>query len=160
MAYNRKTILRDEGGSPVPQFFDPLIDDFQPLTGVELSTGRYGYDSLIWGKTAGGVYVPLQVMTDGSVATQAMGRTTVVEATITSADINIHPLTASSTPVGSGTNLIAPATNTGIVYVGGSTAPQYPLYPGDSVTININDLANYYYQVDTISDQLIYSGVV
>ena len=65
MAYNTKNLKTDASGKPVPQFYNPTADDFQPLTGVDLGGGRYGYDGLLWGKTSGGLYVPLQVNTDG-----------------------------------------------------------------------------------------------
>ena len=34
MAYNTKNIKRDASGAPVPQFFDPAADDYQPLEGT------------------------------------------------------------------------------------------------------------------------------
>lgn len=33
MAYNTRSIKKDVDGRPVPQYFDPLLDDFQPLFG-------------------------------------------------------------------------------------------------------------------------------
>lgn len=74
MAYNTKNIIRDAAGAPIPQFYDPTSDAYQPLTGVDLGGGRYGYDNLAWGKTAGGLYVPLKVADDGTVLTQLTGR--------------------------------------------------------------------------------------
>ena len=73
MSYNLKSIKRDLQGSPIPQFFNPTADDFQPLTGVALGGGRYASDVLGWGKTAGGLYVPLKVADDGTLLTQLTG---------------------------------------------------------------------------------------
>ena len=74
MAHDTKTLLRDGSGiTPVPQFFNPTADDFRPLTGVDLGNGRYGADGLIWGKTSGGVYVPVKCNADGAVVTELSG---------------------------------------------------------------------------------------
>lgn len=74
MAHDTKTLLRDGSGiTPVPQFFNPTADDFRPLTGVDLGNGRYGADGLIWGKTSGGVYVPVKCNADGTVVTELSG---------------------------------------------------------------------------------------
>ena len=74
MGYNLKTLLRDFLSNPIPQFYNPTADAFQPLTGADLGGGRYASDGLIWGKTAGGLYLPVQVMADGSISTQLSGR--------------------------------------------------------------------------------------
>lgn len=74
MAHDTKTLLRDGSGiTPVPQFFNPTADDFRPLTGVDLGNGRYGADGLIWGKTSGGVYVPVKCNADGTVLAELSG---------------------------------------------------------------------------------------
>lgn len=73
MAYNTKNIIRDASGAPIPQFYNPAADAYQSLTGVDLGGGRYGYDGLIWGKTAGGLYVPAKVADDGTMLTQLTG---------------------------------------------------------------------------------------
>lgn len=73
MAYNTKNIIRDASGAPIPQFYNPVTDAYQPLTGVDLGGGRYGYDGLVWGKTAGGLYVPVKVADDGTILTQLTG---------------------------------------------------------------------------------------
>lgn len=74
MPYNTKTIKRDSQNIPVPQIFNPSIDDFSALTGVDLGGGRVGADNLMWGKTAGGLYVPVKVSDAGAVATELTGR--------------------------------------------------------------------------------------
>lgn len=73
MPYNTKTIKRDSQNIPVPQIFNPSIDDFSALTGVDLGGGRVGADNLMWGKTAGGLYVPVKVSDAGAVATELTG---------------------------------------------------------------------------------------
>ena len=81
MAHDTKTLLRDGSGiTPVPQFFNPTADDFRPLTGVDLGNGRYGADGLIWGKTSGGVYVPVKCNADGAVVTELSGPVTLATA--------------------------------------------------------------------------------
>lgn len=67
-------ILRDLEGSPVPQIFNPSEAIFNPLTGANLGNGRYGADNIMWGKTAAGVLVPVQVNADGTVVTSLSGR--------------------------------------------------------------------------------------
>lgn len=76
MAYNTKNILRSGDASPIPipQFYNPTEDAFNPLTGANLGSGRYGADGVMWGKTAGGVYIPVQVNANGEVLTQLSGR--------------------------------------------------------------------------------------
>ena len=75
MAYNTKNILRSGDASPIPipQFYNPTEDAFNPLTGANLGSGRYGADGVMWGKTAGGVYIPVQVNANGEVLTQLSG---------------------------------------------------------------------------------------
>jgi len=74
MGYDTKTMLRDKSGkTPIPQFFNPVADDFRPMTGIDLGNGRYGPDSLVWGKTSGGVYIPVQVDANGAVITSLTG---------------------------------------------------------------------------------------
>lgn len=65
MPYNTKAIKRDINNNPVPQVFDVPGDDFAPLTGDSLGGGRFGADSITWGKTEGGVYIPVRVSADG-----------------------------------------------------------------------------------------------
>lgn len=69
MPFNTKNILRDLGQLPIPQLFDVTDDQFQPLTGAALGNSRYGSDGIMWGKTAGGVYLPVQVDANGRVQT-------------------------------------------------------------------------------------------
>lgn len=66
-------ILRDLEGSPIPQIFNPSEAIFNPLTGANLGNGRYGADNIMWGKTAAGVLVPVQVNADGTVVTSLSG---------------------------------------------------------------------------------------
>ena len=65
MAYNTKNILTDVGSKPIPQFYDPADDVFRQLTGANVDTGRYAADHIAWGKTAAGIYIPLQVDVNG-----------------------------------------------------------------------------------------------
>ena len=96
MAHDTKTLLRDGSGiTPVPQFFNPTADDFRPLTGVDLGNGRYGADGLIWGKTSGGVYVPVKCNADGTVVTELSGS----QMELYGATINVRPA-ANAVPVG------------------------------------------------------------
>lgn len=90
MAANTKQLKRDGspgGGRPIPQGFDPVLDDYQPLTGSALGGGRWGADSIVWGKTAGGVLVPLQVDAAGAVQTSLIGSNVPLDA----ADDSVSP---------------------------------------------------------------------
>jgi hypothetical protein len=69
MSYNTKAILKDVNSKPIPQFYNPTADVYNFLTGVDLGGGRYGSDGLMWGKTAGGVYVPVTVNASGNLVT-------------------------------------------------------------------------------------------
>lgn len=76
MSYSTKQILTDVNGKPMAQFYNPTADDYRPLTGVDLGGGRYGTDGLMWGKTSGGLYVPVAVNTDGAVNVEVTGGVT------------------------------------------------------------------------------------
>ena len=51
--------------SPVPQAWDPVIEDYARITGQNLGNSRFGADSLQWGKTSDGLYVPIKVDSEG-----------------------------------------------------------------------------------------------
>lgn len=145
MAYNTKNIIRDASGAPIPQFYNPTSDAYQPLTGADLGGGRYGYDNLAWGKTAGGLYVPVKVADDGAVLTQLTGS----YATIDSA-----PVVGAKTVSTTAAELFAGASRlvgryTMIVYnessvpvywgpSGVTTSTGFPLLPQDSVVFQFN----------------------
>ena len=63
--------------SPVPQAWDPSINDFREITGQNLGGGRFGADGVQWGKTASGLFVPVRVTNDGVQEVQVSG--TIVE---------------------------------------------------------------------------------
>lgn len=59
--------------SPVPQAWDPSINDFREITGQNLGGGRFGADGVQWGKTASGLFVPVRVTNDGVQEVQLSG---------------------------------------------------------------------------------------
>jgi len=59
--------------SPVPQAWDPSINDFKEITGQNLGGGRFGADGVQWGKTASGLFVPVRVTNDGVQEVQLSG---------------------------------------------------------------------------------------
>ena len=63
-------MIRDNENNIIPQMLIPGTG-FRPLTGEAVDVGRYGYDSVVWGKTSGGVFVPVQVDTEGKQAVTA-----------------------------------------------------------------------------------------
>ena len=63
--------------SPVPQAWDPSINDFREITGQNLGGGRFGTDGVQWGKTASGLFMPIRVTNDGTQEVQLSG--TIVE---------------------------------------------------------------------------------
>ena len=73
--------------SPVPQAWDPSINDFREITGQNLGGGRFGADGVQWGKTASGLFVPVRVTNDGVQEVQVSG--TIME--LYGADINSRP---------------------------------------------------------------------
>lgn len=145
MSYNLKSIKRDLQGSPIPQFFNPTADDFQPLTGVALGGGRYASDVLGWGKTAGGLYVPLKVADDGTLLTQLTGS----YATIDSAPVvgaktvsyTAAELFAGASRLANRYAMIVYNESSKPVYWGSSgvtAATGFPLLPQDSVVFQFN----------------------
>jgi hypothetical protein len=63
-------MIRDNENNIIPQMLIPGTG-FRPLTGEAVDVGRYGYDNIMWGKTSGGVYVPVQVDAEGKQAVKA-----------------------------------------------------------------------------------------
>ena len=59
--------------SPVPQAWDPSINDFREITGQNLGGGRFGTDGVQWGKTASGLFMPIRVTNDGVQEVQLSG---------------------------------------------------------------------------------------
>ena len=59
--------------SPVPQAWDPSINDFREITGQNLGGGRFGADGVQWGKTASGLFMPIRVTNDGTQEVQLSG---------------------------------------------------------------------------------------
>jgi hypothetical protein len=86
------------------------------------------------------------VISNGTVNTATTAPTAIVSGSFTEANTNIHPFAAVSTPCGSKITVVADALNNAAGVLVGGAAPAYPLYPGQSVVIAINDLANVYYQ--------------
>jgi len=138
MAHDTKTLLRDGSGiTPVPQFFNPTADDFRPLTGVDLGNGRYGADGLIWGKTSGGVYVPVKCNADGAVVTELSG--SIPAGTNNIGDVDL----ASAIPAGSaiigkvGIDQTTPGTTNKVVAeLSGSNMELYGAVIGDRPAAN------------------------
>ena len=64
--------------SPVPQAWDPSINDFREITGQNLGGGRFGTDGVQWGKTASGLFMPIRVTNDGVQEVQLSGPITEV----------------------------------------------------------------------------------
>ena len=64
--------------SPVPQAWDPSINDFREITGQNLGGGRFGADGVQWGKTASGLFVPVRVTNDGVQEVQVSGNDVVI----------------------------------------------------------------------------------
>ena len=104
MPYNTKTIKRDSQNIPVPQIFNPSIDDFSALTGVDLGGGRVGADNLMWGKTAGGLYVPVKVSDAGAVATELTGS---IETVNSAPVVGVKTITATAAEIFAGASVKA-----------------------------------------------------
>jgi hypothetical protein len=145
MAYNTKTIKSDAGTNKIPQIFDVMGDDYAPHTGQNLGGNRYGADVLAWGKTAGGLFIPLKVEADGSLDTEVSG---------SYASLKSAPVVGAKTVATVAAEIFAGVSRLAnrylmslynesslIVYWGGSgvtTATGYPLLPGDSVVISFD----------------------
>jgi hypothetical protein len=89
-------------------------------------------------------------------AVKVIGPTTVVSGSFTQANANVHPFAAVSTPCGAAVQVVADAANNAAGVLIGGAAPAYPLYPGQTVRIAVNDLANVYYQFGAHAGDKIY----
>jgi hypothetical protein len=95
-------------------------------------------------------------ITSNVVSVQTIAPTAPVSGSITEADTNAHRFAASATPCGSRVKIVADTGNNAAgVLIGGST-PAFPLYPGQSTDVAINDLHNLYYQFGYAGDKLYY----
>ncbi len=81
MSFNTVAILRDLNGAPIPQGYSPSADAYKAAAVRQVATApeEWAANSVAWGKTAGGVYVPLQVDAGGVVQTALTGRKLAVE---------------------------------------------------------------------------------
>lgn len=136
MAYNTKTLLGAAGAAnyPVAQIFEVTLDDFKVLTGQALGGDRHAMDTFVWGKTAGGVYLPHAVDASGN---QLVSMNTPLEKTLDSIASyqaghgtgfnNQKTVTTAGTAVQLGAQVCnkitikALPTNTGLIYVGFSS---------------------------------------
>jgi hypothetical protein len=100
----------------------------------------------------------LTVNEDGSVNVNATikGPSTPVSGVKTEVDGNVHPFAAVSTPCGAGIYIVANASNDSIGVLVGGAAPAYPLYPGQSVKVAVDDLQNIYYQFQHPGDTIYF----
>ena len=162
MAHDTKTLLRDGSGiTPVPQFFNPTADDFRPLTGVDLGNGRYGADGLIWGKTSGGVYVPVKCNADGAVVTELSGSNLEVAAVVnvTLAGTRQQLPDKACREV----TIIAKRGNTGYIYVGkddvSSTVFGAELGELDSITLAVSNTNQIYIDASVSGEGISYVAI-
>jgi len=86
-------MIRDAENNIIPQMLVPGTG-FRPLTGEAVDVGRYGYDNIMWGKTSGGVYVPVQVDAEGKQAVKASE----LEAKIDTLNAKLDAITDGTTP--------------------------------------------------------------
>jgi hypothetical protein len=96
------------------------------------------------------------IISNGTVNTNAVAPTSIVSGSFTQANTSIHPFAAVSTPCGSKITVVADSANNAAGVLVGGAAPAFPLYPGQSVTIAVNDLANVYYQFGAHAGDKIY----
>lgn len=93
-------MIRDAENNIIPQMLVPGTG-FRPLTGEAVDVGRYGYDNIMWGKTSGGVYVPVQVDAEGKQAVKASE----LEAKIDTLNAKLDAITDGTTPAKTETQL-------------------------------------------------------
>jgi hypothetical protein len=97
--------------SPVPQAWDPSINDFREITGSPLSSGHFGTDTVFWGFTNTGQPVPLRLDSQGRLILAA-------DIQVNTGDINVGTVNqgdvVSSVPwaVSEATVVSAPVTGT------------------------------------------------
>lgn len=108
------------------------------------------------GAVTNAVLTAVEDQTTHYLAVRTLAPTTPVSGAITEADTNIHRFVGSTTPCGSRVKVTADAANNaGGVLIGGA-APAFPLYPGQSTDVAINDLYNLYYQFGYAGDKIYY----
>lgn len=149
MPYNNKLLKYDSTNRcPVPQFFVPADDAFQPATGQGLGNDRFGADNLMWGKTAGGLYVPVQVgdtgkmQVDAQLSGSSIAGAAVLNVTMAGTRVRLPDLACREVTV------IAKRANTGYIYAGksdvSSTVYGVELGSKDSFTFAVNNANEIY----------------
>lgn len=135
MAYNTRTIIRDGAGAPVPQYYNPTADLYEPLQGVNGAHRVLLYDvngnPLLTASNPGNVQIVNSFATIKSAP--VVGAKTV---TTTAAEI----FAGASRKSGRYLMSVYNESNV-IVYWGPSsvtTSNGYPLLPGDSVVFRFD----------------------
>jgi len=71
----KRSTAADTNGIVIPQGYDPAQDNWYEvgIRKVASSPDEYALNNLMWGRTSGGVYVPVQVDANGVISTQLTG---------------------------------------------------------------------------------------
>lgn len=155
MAYNTKSIKKDVDGKPIPQYFNPVTDEYEEMRGTGGASRTILYDSS--GNpvtvTAGKLKVDIDPI-------KLAGNDTMLQGNITlnGTAQQLH----SNTPCKIVT-IQAHPDNAGYVYVGksnvSSTTHMAVLSPGSFFTITAANL-NLIYVLGTVGDKISYGGEV
>jgi hypothetical protein len=65
VSYNTQAIKTDINGNPVPQGYEPRLDGYRPQTVSSIGDGKYAIDSVSYGMTSTGIYIPLLIDEEG-----------------------------------------------------------------------------------------------
>ncbi|HQD38842.1 MAG TPA: hypothetical protein PK687_08035 [Candidatus Avimonas sp.] len=155
MAYNTKSIKKDVDGKPIPQYFNPLTDQYEELRGTGGASRTILYDNN--GNPVLIVNGKLSVIVD---PVKLAGNDTMLQGniTLTGTAQQLH----SNTPCKIVT-IQAHPDNAGYVYVGKSnvsiTTHMAVLTPGSFFTITATNL-NLIYVRGTAGDKISYGGEV
>ena len=155
MAYNTKPIKKDLDGKPIPQYFNPVTDEYEELRGTGGASSTILYDNN--GNPVLIVNGKLSVIAD---PVKVAGNDTILQGNITlnGTAQQLH----SNTPCKIVT-IQAHPDNAGYVYVGknnvSDTAYMAVLSPGSFYTITASNL-NLIYVLGTEDDTVSYGGEV
>jgi len=155
MAYNTKPIKKDLDGKPIPQYFNPVTDEYEELRGTGGASRTILYDNN--GNPVLIVNGKLSVIAD---PVKLAGNDTILQGNIT--------LNGTAQQLHSNTSckivtIQAHPDNQGYVYVGksnvSSTTHMAVLTPGSFFTITATNL-NLIYVRGTVGDKISYGGEV
>lgn len=170
MAYNTKNIARDAGNIPVPQYYNPIADEYEVIQGANGASRVFLYDPngnpLLTSANPGVVKISdgtdqLAINSDGSINAQLTGSNALKGAVqnVATAGTRVQLPNYTCREV----TIIAKRSNTGSIYVGGidvsSTVYGVELKANDSVTLAVNNTNLIYIDASVSGEGISYVAI-